>query len=660
MTPALLGVDIGGTFTDFVLIRDGALEIHKRPSTPDDPARALLQGIDHLQAPLQAEVIHGSTIATNALLERRGARTALITTAGFADVLEIGRQDRPELYALAPIKVPPLVPADLRFEVHERVSAAGSILLPLDPDEIDSLAERLAASGVESVAVTLLFSFLQPEHEQQIGRRLQQRWPVSLSSEILPEYREYERTCTTVINAYVSPLMDRYLARVEEGLRGRRLRIMQSNSGTITATTARREAARTVLSGPAGGAVGAFGVAGQAGFDRIISFDMGGTSTDVALFPGSISRTRESTIGGLPLRLPVVDIHTVGAGGGSIARVDAGGALRVGPESAGADPGPACYGKGLAPTTSDANLILGRLSKDHFLGGGMALDADRARRVMGSLAAAMGASSEEAAAYGVIQVANGVMERAIRTISIERGHDPRDFTLVAFGGAGPLHACALAEALAIPCILIPRLPGVLSALGMTMADVVKDYSVSVLGKKFVPDEPGFATISAHLARIALADMSAEGFPPGDLSLHYALDMRYAGQSFEITVPDPGDGDWLAAFHAAHDQRYGHRHDELPVEVVNVRLTARVQGAGPLRERLPAGSRSAGPARIGQGMVWFSGGGPPVQTARYDRSRLLAGNRFSGPAIVHQVDTTVLVEPGWQAEVDEWGNILLTT
>lgn len=657
-SPDVLGVDIGGTFTDFVLVRDGAITVHKRLSTPADPSVALLEGVAQLALPPDADVVHGSTIATNALLERRGARTALVTTRGFADVIAIGRQDRPDLFALVPQLPEPLVPPELRFEVDERVTAEGALLVALDPGSLDALIEQICARQVESVAVCLLFSFLYPEHERMIDRALAGHVSVSLSSEILPEYREYERTSTTVINAYVAPLMDHYLGRVEAGLAGRRLRIMQSNGGVITAATARREAARTALSGPAGGAVGAFHVARMAGFDHIISFDMGGTSTDVALFPGDMVYTRDSKIGGLPLRLPIIDVHTVGAGGGSIAQVDAGGALQVGPQSAGADPGPACYGRGELPTTSDANLVLGRLHPDHFLGGQMPLYPERAYAALQALAADMKVESPEQAAWGVIQVANATMERAIRAISIQRGYDPRDFTLVPFGGAGPLHACALAEALRIPHILIPRTPGVLSALGMTIADLVKDYSQTIMAGSEVLNAASLGTIFAPLEARARDDLQREGISTEHMALERALDMRYLGQSHEITVPQPENGLWLEAFHAAHARRYGHRHDAEPVQVVNARMRAVGQGTRPVFERLPEGGQDASAARAGEGPVWFTPSGPQ-QTAFYLRERLRAGNVIAGPAVVFQLDATTVLAHGWHAVVDTWGNLLLS-
>ena len=656
----VLGVDIGGTFTDFVLIQDGYLSVHKQLTTPDDPSVGLLDGIANLALSAGADVVHGSTIATNALLERHGARTALITTEGFADVLEIGRQDRPDLYALVPRKPPPLIPAEWCWEVVERVTPEG-VLIPLDENSLISVLDAIERAGIESVALCLLFSFLHPAHERRIKERLEERFgssvSLSLSSEILPEYREYERTSTTVINAYVTPLVSRYLERVEKGLSGRRLMVMQSNGGVITAGTARKEAARTALSGPAGGAVGAFYVAQQAGIARIISFDMGGTSTDVAIFPGEMIYTREATIAGMPLRLPIIDVHTVGAGGGSIARVDAGGALRVGPESAGADPGPACYGKGDWATTSDANALLGRLHPDFFLGGRMPLNVDRARTVLARLAVDMGVGSAVEAAWGVLQVANAAMERAIRAVSVERGYDPRDFTVVPFGGAGPLHACALAEALRIPQILVPRAPGVLSALGMTVADRIKDVSQAVFAGADALVPAHLSSVFEPLGERLLREMNVEGIDAERIRLERSLDMRYRGQSHAVTVSEPVSGDWLEGFHTAHARRYGHRHDEEPVEIVAARVRAVGQTLQPEFERLRPGDISPGSARFGVEPVWFSNH-EPLPADMYRRSDLLWKNEIEGPAIIFQMDTTTVVDPGWRAVVDEWGNLVL--
>ncbi len=698
----ILGVDIGGTFTDFVLVDErGQTRVRKRLTTPDDPSRALLAGIADLGLPPgDADVVHGSTIATNALLERKGARTALITTRGFADVLEIGRQTRPALYDLHPRKPEPLVPAKWRFEVTERVVSDGSVVTPLALDELDPIIERLLADDVESVAVCLLFSFLYPAHEQAIRDRLtSSQWQVpgntphaisntqypipniqypipnmpfvSLSSEVLPEFREYERASTTVINAYVAPLMGRYLTRLEIGLKGRRLRVMQSNGGVISATTAAEQAARTVLSGPAGGAVGAFHVAQLSGYAQVITFDMGGTSTDVALCDGVIPTTNEGEVGGMPLRLPMIDIHTVGAGGGSLARVDAGGALTVGPQSAGADPGPVCYARGgTLPTTTDANLVLGRLDAARFLGGAMALDVEGAWAALSTLAGALRAASPQAAAWGVIRVANATMERAIRRISVERGHDPRRYALLAFGGAGPLHACDLAAALNIPTVLVPRAPGVLSALGMLVADLVKDYSQTVMLRaehlggaegSAGPGGRGLAEmLEAHFRSLEARgreELVAEGVEPAGVALSRALDMRYVGQSHELTVPVVTDDDCIASFHQAHGRRFGHQHPDEPVEIVNVRVVARGALTKPGFPVETPGEADPAAAQVGCKPVYF-GPAAPVEARLYQRDRLRAGHVISGPAVIFQLDTTTVITPGWQARVDPYGTLVI--
>jgi N-methylhydantoinase A len=671
-----VGIDTGGTFTDFVWLQDGQLQIYKQLSTPDDPSRAVLDGLARLSAPPDAPVVHGSTVATNALLERRGARTALITTSGFADVLAIGRQNRPDLYALVPQKPAPLVPRPWRLEVVERVDAQGNVLVPLREESLAAIAAALAGAAVESVAVCLLFSYLYPGHELAIrdyllAADLPALQHISLSSEILPEYREYERTATTVINAYVAPVMGRYLQRLEARLAPRPLAVMQSNGGVIGAGRAAREAARTVLSGPAGGVVGAFHVAGAAGYREIITFDMGGTSTDVALCPGKLPLTGTGEVIGLPLRLPTLDIHTVGAGGGSLAVVDAGGALQVGPASAGAEPGPICYGLAATPpeyhivtesgdrlwaTTTDANLLLGRLQPDQFLGGEMLLHREPAERALEALANELNAADAAAAAWGVIQVANATMERAIRRISVERGYDPRSFTLVAFGGAGPLHACELAESLQIPRVLVPAAPGVLSALGMLVAAPTRDYSRTAL--RPVAEHGGeidrwLETAFAPLVEQALAEMTVEGY--AQPVLRRSLDMRYAGQSHELTVPYES-GAVAARFQEAHQQRYGYQQAGAGVEIVTLRLQAMAGFEPPRLPRQEPGAPDAGEALSGQRDIWF--GGEPRQAALYRRDRLRAGHRFSGPAIVVQYDTTTIVPPEWVASVDAGLNLIL--
>src|SRR5712691_6773019 len=491
-----IAIDTGGTFTDCVFVRNGRLEILKLPSTPQNPAGAIALALEKILAEQNSpdatrlELICGTTVGTNALLERRGGRIALITTAGFEDVLEIGRQARPRLYDFFVERPAPLVPRERRYGLRERVTADGIVLRHPSRAELRRMVRMAGRGGVGSVAVCLLFSFANPAHERAVARALRSRgFEVSVSHEILPEFREFERTATTVVNAYLVPVVSQYLAEISghaskaTGAKPRRstargqVRIMQSSGGIISAAVASREPVRTILSGPAGGILGAQYVAELAGFDRIISFDLGGTSTDVALVEGALRTTNESQVAELPVAVPMLDIHTVGAGGGSIARFDRAGALRVGPESAGAEPGPLCYGHGEKPTVTDANLILGRIPESGLLGGAFKLDLSRTRSYMNRQRGPM--PSAEAFAQGIVDVANAVMEKAIRVISVERGHDPRDYTLVAFGGAGGLHACELASALRMPRVLVPKFPGGLSALGILRADVVKDFSQTV-------------------------------------------------------------------------------------------------------------------------------------------------------------------------------------
>lgn len=699
----LVGIDVGGTFTDFVLLHRGALRIFKLSTTPADQSQAIITGLDALalDADLLPQIIHGMTVATNALLERRGARTALLTSAGFGDVLTIGRQNRPFLYRLHQERPPALVDARHCFEVAERLDTQGNVVTPLDEAAVAALAERLAAeraanpaSAVESLAIVFLFSFRNPEHEQRAAAIVRARLPdlpISLSSAILPEYREYERTATTAINAYVQPMVARYLERLAhilagggaagaaesaaEGPSAPIVRIMQSNGGAIGLAQAAREPARLVLSGPAGGVVGAFAVAQQAASAapaapaRLITFDMGGTSTDVALCDGSIPTTAESQIGDLPLRLPVIDIHTVGAGGGSIAYVDGGGALRVGPRSAGALPGPAAYGRGgTEPTVTDANVLLGRLPPQGFLGGkgDVALDEAAARAVLERLGNALGLSAEEAG-LGVLRVVNATMERALRRVSVERGHDPRAFTLLPFGGAGPLHACDLANALGVRRILVPPFPGVLSAYGMLVAGIATEASHSILYMAAtLVDDP--APVSSALALLAVrvrSVLAAEGV--AEPALTATLDLRYRGQSYELGVPLALDcageitpialANALDAFHGLHAQRYGYATRSEAVEVVTLRLRAEAPGAEAALPALSAGAADAAPACVGERPIWFSAAGPTA-TPLYDRLLLQPNNRLSGPALILQYDTTTVVLPGWGATVDAWGNVVM--
>ena len=701
----VVGVDVGGTFTDFVYFDGEQLRIYKLLSTRDDPSVALRAGLEALEVAGHAVISHGTTVATNAVLEHAGARVALITTRGFRDLLAIGRQTRPALYRLAfPPRWTP-VPNELRFEATERVAATGQVVISLDERAVEAVLDRVVAAGAEALAVCLLFSFANPSHEQTIKRLAEARGlPVSLSSEILPEFREFERASTTALNAYVSPLMARYLQRLtsspapplrgegsvsppslvgkgagglggkgagglgekgagglgEKGAAGsgRPLWIMQSSGGILDADAARREAVRTLLSGPAGGATGAFHVAALAGYTRIITFDMGGTSTDVSLADGQIRRTSEGSIEGWPVRVPMIDIHTVGAGGGSIAWADAAGALRVGPRSAGSEPGPACYGRGGREfTVTDANLLLGRLDPGHFLGGRMSLDINAAREAAGRLADRLGLSPL-ALAEGVIRVANAAMEQAIRVISVERGHDPRDFTLVPFGGAGPMHALDLADALHIGRVLIPRTPGVLSALGLVLADFTVDRSRTLMWPLAETAADALARAAAPLLADARAAVARAGFADDAIRLETALDLRYRGQSFELTVPldsyDPAAAG--RRFHAAHEQRYGYARPDAPVELVNVRATAigvRPKPAFP--QPPPAPSADPRPAQVGETRLAVGGAWPVA--AVYERALLLPGHELVGPALVVQEDATTVIPPGWRARVDAWLNLV---
>jgi N-methylhydantoinase A len=656
----LVGVDTGGTFTDFV-VQDGTrLRVHKVLSTPEDPARAILQGVDELGVDAARALIHGSTVATNVVLEQKGARTALITTAGFRDVLEIARQTRPTLYDLRVERDPPLVPRQLRLEVTERLDERGNVLIELDDHSVSATVEAVKNAGVDSVAVCLLFSFANPEHERIVTEHVRATGlSASASYEVLPEFREYERTSTVVLNAYVAPLMDRYLGNLERSLpEETQLRIMQSNGGSISAAVARSEAARTLLSGPAAGAVGAAYVAEASGFRQTISFDMGGTSSDVALIDGDLTETTDGRVGGHPSRLPMIDIHTVGAGGGSIAWFDAGGALKVGPYSAGASPGPAAYGQGgTEATVTDANVVLGRLSAEDFLGGGMALDVEAARGVVGKVADRLGSSLEDAA-LGIARVTNANMEAAIRVISVEKGYDPRGFTLVAFGGAGPLHACELANAMRIPRVLVPPTPGVLSAFGMLAADLRKDYVQTIM---LSPDDDT-ATLKPtfeEMTRQGHAEILAEGVNEGRIEIESYLDMRYLGQSYELTVHYSGSlNDAILEFHAAHQVRFGYSDPDEPVQIVNARVKAFGRAEQPEIPLTPYEQESpVTPDRTREVVFAGNDGAVTHRTGIYDRGKLPAGARVNGPAIVTQYDTTTVLPPGWSALVDQAGNLV---
>ncbi len=648
-----LGVDTGGTFTDLVRLDARGLSVAKVRSTPDDPARAILAGIAELMgADTVGEVVHGSTVATNAVLERRGARVALVTTKGFEDVLAIGRQTRRELYNFMVRANRPMIEPGLTFGMTERLDQHGVVLEPVQVEELDALTEKLRAVSAECVAVCLLHSYANPVHEREVEAHLVRAgFTVSSSHRVLPEYREYERWSTTVVNAYVTPMMSRYLTALEDGLQGTKLRVMQSNGGSISAGEARRTAVRTILSGPAAGAVGAQAVARASGFERVILFDMGGTSTDVSLVDGQLGTTNESTVGDFPVRLPVLDIHTVGAGGGSIAYVDRGGALRVGPRSAGADPGPVCYGTGEELTVTDANLLLGRMEAEHFLGGRMALDMARTVERAEAFAKKLQIGVMRLA-EGIVQVANANMERAIRAVSVQRGHDPRRFALLAFGGAGGMHACEIADTLEIGTVLVPEHAGVLSALGMLLADVRKDYTQTILKAS---DGLSFEVLEGYMAPLvarAEADISAEGFEAKDVVIECLLEMRYRGQAYEIQVPLTPT--YVDDFHREHQRLYGHSNLSRVTEVVNVRVNA----AGitrkyefPLAEAV---SRSL-PEPVSAREAWF--GDRFWETAVFHREQLMPGMEGIGPAIVSGGEATVVVPPNFRFRIDGVGTLV---
>jgi N-methylhydantoinase A len=618
-------------------------------------------------------------VGTNTLLERKGARTALVTTAGFEDALEIGRQARPKLYDFFFDRVEPLVARDLRFGVEERTACDGEILTAPSMEELQSLLSRVTAAKPHAAAISLLFSFANPKNELAVAEALRPLGvPISISHEILPEFREYERTSTVVVNAYLQPVMRGYLERLSSGVANGRARIfvMQSNGGIAALAAAAREPVRTVLSGPAGGVVGAAATARASAFERVIAFDMGGTSTDVSLVDGAIATASDAQVAGLPVGVPMLDIHTVGAGGGSLARFDAGGVLRVGPESAGADPGPICYGRGVQPTVTDANLLLGRLRAERFLGGEFKLDIERTRKITQAwLTKQKSRLTLEQFADGVIRVVNATMEKAIRVVSVERGRDPRDYALVAFGGAGGLHACALAEALGIPQVIVPALPGALSALGILASDVVKDYSRTVLWRVSGEIPHGwlrqeFAALEKQAARI----FKQESWP-GKPSHEKSVDVRYRGQGYELSIPLSKN--LLKEFEREHQRRYGYIHPNREVELVTLRLRAVVKTPQPgITAAHAGGTPHLGKiARVGTGTLARPGratlGSPSplkaaalfnrkkLKTKIYSRDNLHPGKKYSGPVIITEYSATTVVPPGKRFHLDRASSLIIT-
>ena len=668
-----IGVDTGGTFTDLLCLDDQGLRVYKLRSTPADPSRAIMDGIRTLVPEASGapglEITHGSTVATNAVLERKGARVALITTAGFEDVLRIGRQTRPELYNFYVRRPEPLVPRELTFGLDERLAADGSVLRPLDGGQLETLIATLETLDVESIAVCFLHSYANSSHEEQTATALRGAgFLVSASHEILPEYREYERWSTTAVNAYVAPLMARYLQRLQKQLGRNTLRIMQSNGGSISSERAGQEAVQTILSGPAAGVVGAQVMGQASGFNRLITFDMGGTSTDVSLIDGALSVSNESMVADLPVRVPVLDIHTVGAGGGSVVWVDSGAGLRVGPRSAGADPGPVCFGVGEELTVTDANLLLGRLDPTYFLGGRMSLDLPRTRKVARSLARKLGLRTRTLA-EGIVRIANANMERAVRVVSVQRGFDPREFALLAFGGAGGLHACDLAASLDIRTVLIPEHSGVLSALGMLMADVVKNYSSSVLQASTLLTWGDLEARLAPLRARANQDLATEGFRAEDITLGASLALRYRGQAFEIDVPifqkhaaegadqsAPIDA-IVADFHQQHARLYGYSNPARATEVVQLRLRAMGRTVKP--PLLQPDRIEPCPLPVPDTIRTTIFSGRQFPTPIFHRSRLVPGVHGEGPTIMVTGESTSVVPPGWKWHIDKGGTLAAT-
>jgi N-methylhydantoinase A len=648
-----LGVDVGGTFTDLVALSDRGVTTSKVPSTPRDQSVGVMNAIEasEIDAGAVVALAHGMTVATNALLERRGARTALVTTEGFRDVLEIARQNRPSLYDLAQDRPPALVPRELRFTIKERMGPDG-VLAALDEASLEAAVAAVEEAQVEAVAVCLLFAFAHPEHEQRVGEALREALPdvhVSLSSEVLPEFREYERFSTTTADAYLAPRLAAYLGNLGGKVTGAAMPpplIMQSSGGVTGIDDAIEDAAGCVLSGPAGGVVGAAYVGSLGGYKDLLTFDMGGTSTDVApILSGEAQTTTETVVAGVPIKLPMVDVHTVSAGGGSIAWADAGGALRVGPHSAGADPGPAAYGAGgEEPAVTDANLYLGYLADGAELGGQVVLRRELSEKALSALGEELGLAAEEVA-LGVVRVANAEMTRALRIISVERGLDPREFALLAFGGAGGMHACALAEELGMQTVLVPRAGGVLSALGLAISDVRRDYVSPYLSSLDDADAAESEKRFAHMESMAEGDLTVPEHTR-------RADMRYRGQSFELTVEADSLEKLEDRFHAAHERRYGYRMEEEAVELVNLRLISTVPVEKPeLDEPDPTSEASAGKRKANFDGEW-------VEVPVLDREKMGQGSEVAGPAIVEFRESTCVVRPSWSGKVDGIGTLLL--
>jgi N-methylhydantoinase A len=651
----LVGVDTGGTFTDIVVLeRSGnsdSMRHCKVLSDPSDPSGPIVEGLRRMGLEnRKLKIIHGTTVGTNAVLEGKGARVAYVTSAGFADVLTLGRQERQQVYQLIQAETEPPVPPGLCLEVSTRVASDGDLLAVADDEELERLTARLAALGVESVAVNLLFSFLRPEQENRIAEKLGDRWFVSCSSKILPEVREYERGMATWLNASVGPVISRYLKRLQNRLPGAAIAVMQSAGTTIAAEQAADQAVRLLLSGPAGGLAAARSIAAQTGNRRLMSFDMGGTSTDVALFNGEIPLTQQCRLGAWPLSIPSVDIHTIGAGGGSIARVDRAGMLLVGPESAGADPGPACYARGgKQATVTDANLVLGRLPASTLLGGYLPLDVQAAQQAVARLAGDMHCDVLDAA-RGIVRLANEHMARALRVISVERGHDPADYALLCFGGAGGLHACDLAELLNMKKVVIPARAGVLSAMGMLVSEPGRELSTAVLKPLAALDDKDIGQWFRVLEDDARGQLVNEGCDAQSVRFRHRLQLRYKGQSATISIDWSAGEAHEAKFHQAHQKASGLRLPH-PVELVNLRLSAR---APAVLRSIDVRHETRASESGGEALVPELGEKVPVRP----RPGLTPGTPLVGPLLITESAATAWIKPGWVVEPDEWGNLLL--
>ncbi len=676
-----IAVDTGGTFTDIALIEEerGSIEVAKVSSRPDNPSLAVMAGIMKIinQKDISPDsvsyLLHGTTVATNALLELKGAKTALITTKGFRDVLEIGRQTRPALYDFFQRKPTPVVPRENRFEIPERILYNGKVKESLQVSHLKYIIQELKEKQVESVAICFIHSYRNPHHEQTVKDLLKKEMPqlfISCSSDVLPEFREYERMSTVCINAYVMPAIKRYLEDLERSLKCKKIKsplyIMQSNGGIITSGVAREQSARTVLSGPAGGVIAGLFLAKNLGKRNLITMDMGGTSLDISLiYQGTPRYTTESNIGGYPLKLPVIEIHTIGAGGGSISRLDQGGALKVGPESAGASPGPVCYGKGgLEPTVTDANLVLGRINPEYLLEGEMEGCLNKAQNSINEKLAVPLNTTLEQAAEGIVKVVNANMVRGIRVVSVEKGYDPREFSLVAFGGAGPLHAAELARELGIVEIIVPPNPGINSALGMLAADVRRDYVLTRIMKEERLDESKLEELFESMKIEALDELKKEGFKQDTISFIRSVDIRYPRQAYEINVT-LADGklqkkdlkEMVNKFHYLHQQTYGYSRDGEKTQMVNLRLAA-IGEMQPLMIREEERTKEADPSRalLSYRNIYFSG--KHIKTPVYKRHKLEAGNKIDGPAVIQQLDSTTVLFPGQIASVDSYNNLII--